>query len=50
MWLVNAWMVRIGLAWVYYGFVEGTAFAKELVAAEDAAWSEGAGSWKVCSW
>ncbi len=50
LWLVNAWMVRIGLAWVYYGFVEGTKFEDELVAAEDAAWSEGAGSWKACSW
>ncbi|MSP90449.1 MAG: thermonuclease family protein [Myxococcales bacterium] len=48
--LVNAWLVRKGMAQVYYPFAKGLLFEQTLLDMQQAAHDDDSGSWKGCFW
>lgn len=48
--LTNAWLVRKGMAQVYYPFAKGLLYEQALLDGQQAAHDEEAGSWKACPW
>jgi micrococcal nuclease len=46
----NAWLVRMGMARVYYPFAKGLQYESVLLELQQAAHDTETGSWKTCDW